>query len=394
MTDHAATASAPLSGAKVLLIEVGGSHSEVLLSWCRDFTALGATVFVACPSVMWERLGVKDTATWVDIGGRRGLVGHLGTALRVRKAVKSLKISHVVLNTGSGTLVRDITQLLPKRCTVIGTLHNAEKLIRSFNQSRITRTVDTYAVLGPHLKSAVPDTCTTPIVVIPATAADPRFRASTIEPKRYSDDSQRSFDDSRRFTSSGSSKPLRVVIAGGINWRRRDYESLYANDGFARIGNNVRIVLAGGPDQEDIPRLQAMVAMARPDMFELYDDGGEGFIPHEAYARIVSEADIVLPLTHPSCQDYHRYVQYQITGAMSNAWAYAKPLMLERGFEKHPSLAASIFYDVAALPDILRRFADDRTLLAPHAVTPAFASDDVRRAVIADLFRSDRKRSA
>jgi len=367
--DRVAVDIPPLHDVRILLLEVGGSHSEVLLSWYRDLRALGAHVYVACPANMWKHLDLTDAAGWLETGGQSGLNGHISTMLGVRRFVKTMNITHVILNTATGTKVRDIALFLPKRCTVVGTLHNAEKLIRSFNQSVTTRNVDVYAVLGPHVADAIPPSCTVPVVVVPATAPDAQY-------------AERARDKSR-FSAEASSKPLRVVIAGGINWRRRDYDSLFAQNGFERIGDNVQIVLAGGPDEEDKPRLKAMLDMARRDMFELHD----GFIPHDTYARIISESDIVLPLTHPSSRDYDRYVQYQITGAMSNAWAYAKPLMLERGFAKHTSLASSIFYDVAALPDLIRRFAEDRTLLIPYAVTPDFASDAVRQAAIVGVMR-------
>ncbi len=355
---------------RVLIVEIGTSHDEVLLSWYRDLKYMHAEVYVACPARVWKRLAITDAVDWLVAEASGGLWRRLKMILRIRHYVNRNRITHVVLNTASGTTLRDLSVLLPKCCTVIGILHDVSKIAESSNQQIVTRNVDAYAVLAPYLLDLVPASFKKPVMVVTATAAESQYRAST--------------PDDARYRKEATDVPLRVVIAGGINWLRRDYDSILTSDGFALMGINVHFVLAGGADPEDRPRLARMVDAAPPGMIEVHDD----YIPHDVYAQMISDADVVLPLTHPSCQDYHFYVRSRITGAMSGAWAYGKPLMLERGFEKHVSLADSIFYDVDSLPDMLRRFADDRTLLAPYAVTPAFATDTARRSAVVRLFSS------
>jgi|GEM_PF-3049082 len=361
---------------RILLLEVGGSHDEVLLSWYRDLKSMDAEVYVACPAHVWKRLAITDAADWLMAHAAGGFFKRLKTIFRIRRFVNKSSITHIVLNTASGTTLRDISVMLPRRCVVIGTLHDASKLAESFNQSVTTRNVSAYTVLAPYLLDLVPAAFPKPVAVVTATAAEPRYRETS---RMVHERSTGRLVD--RYGSGGANGPLCVVIAGGINWLRRDYDSLFTADGFMRLGTNLRFVLAGGADPEDVPRLQQMLALAPPGMIEVHDE----YIPHDTYARMISEADVVLPLTHPACRDYNQYVRSRITGAMSSAWTYAKPLMLERGFQKHTSLATSIFYDASALPDMLRTYSHDRSLLAPYAVTPVFATDDVRRATIVEL---------
>lgn len=342
---------------RVLFVELGSSHDEVLLSYYRDMRALNATIFVTCPAHVWKRLEITDAAGWLEAEARGSLIRRLRAILRIRRYAIRNKITHVVLNTAAGTTLRDLSIALPSRCTVFATLHEATKLVESSNQRVITRNVDAYTVLAPYLLDLVPPQFPKPVVVVTASARD-----TTLYPHLGA-------------RSGDEKKPLSVVIAGGINWSRRDYDSLFSDTGFATMGEHVRFVLAGGPDPEDRDRLARMLAKSPPGSIEIHD----GYIPHDVYAKIIHDADVVLPLTHPVCSDYHRYVRSRISGAMSSAWAFAKPLMLERGFQVHASLSDSIFYDVDRLPELLRQFAADRSLLTRHAVTPSFATDTYRR---------------
>ncbi len=356
-----------LSGLRILVIELGGGHDEVLLSWYRDLAALGAEVYVACPGEIWKRLGIKDAAGWLGAAAVKGLAGRLKTCMDIRKYVRAHRITHVVLNTASGTAIPELSMLLPRHCVILGTLHDAARLFESYGQRITTRNVDAYTVLAPYLLDRVPSQFQKRIAVVPATAIDPSVLAKPNEAARY-----------LRQEESG---PMRVVIAGGIDWARRDFQSLFTTDAAVRMGDRVRIVLAGRSNPAERPRLQSMLKNMPPEMIEVHD----GYVPHDVYAHIIGGADVVLPLTHPSCSDYQFYVRSRITGAMSNAWAYAKPLMLERGFQAHASLATSIFYDVKDLPDMLRSYANDPASLIPHAVTPSFATNESRRSAIVGL---------
>ena len=365
MTDGAGAprGGAPLAGARLLFLELGDSHDEVLLSWWRDVRALGADVWVACPRATWERLALPGVRGYHPAAVEGSLAARLAFMRRLRRWILAERITHVVLNTATGTMLRDLVLFLPSRCRVVGTLHDVGKLGRLNNQTVITARVAGYAVLAPYLLDAVPEGFRTPVVVAPATAPDPDAAASATT------------------VGASSEAPLRVIVPGGIDFRRRDYASILAPDALARLGGAVRLVLAGRPVPRDRALLERALAAADGTAIEVHDR----FLPHDAFARLVAGADAVLALAHPSCAEWELTRRVRISGAMSNAWAYARPLLLERTLAAHPSFGDAICYDVPDLPATLARLAADRAALRPHAVTPAFAAEPARRAAITRL---------
>ena len=320
----------------IALVELYRSHDEVLYPLLEAARGLGAQVTLAVHPDIVERMDWTGSATVLTVEAEQPLPGRIRALSALRREFRHRGVSHVVINTLSSPPARDLALLLRKDARVVGVVHDTRRLRGMGTLQWLARVVDGFLVLGEHVLASVPRRHlprVTPFVPgvapIGPAAGLPRTAGE-----------------------------FRVCVPGHPEWDRKDYYALVraVRDG---LDPRIRFVLLGntGADDAGAARLRAM----------LEDDSLNGrlispkrFLAPGEFSGWARACDAVLPLIHPSCRAYPEFLDYRVSGSWNVAYAAGLPLLLERGFEKHPSLhPGTMFYDVDNLHGALERAASD-----------------------------------
>ncbi len=309
---------------KVLLIELGESHDDGLVSWIRTLEECGVkNVAVACTPNVHNRIRFSGVFHWVPTSRSKSLLRRISTILAVRRYVRRNNITHCVVNTASGTYALMLLAAIPKRCKRVGILHFVRSLTHSTTQQRISRLVQQYVVISPHLLEIAPKKTPVPISAVPQTAR----LTETHEPHTHT---------------------IRVAIPGAVDARRRAYRDVFCDAVMDNIPPSIQFHVVGNAGSEQDPSRQWFYEILAPykGRVRLHST----YLTHEDYHAGIAQCHAVLPLIHPGTVEYADFMNDKSSGAFTLAWTYGKPLFLERGFEKFRFLHhGTMFYDVENL---------------------------------------------
>lgn len=319
--------------AKVLLVELGDSHNEILFTQTEALRERGIPLGLFLEERLRARVHPAVLAgAPVEFHPCAGLAAQLRAALRIRALLRRERYTHVVVNTASGNAVRVLSLALPRAVRAVGVVHDVCKLTRSGTQRFISRRFKDYLVLADHLVPATPP---------------PGLRVGAFYPIAFPE---------RAVAAPGAAPaedgPLRIVIPGNVSYARRDYPGLLAlwkalPDGERR---GLSIELLGNVDAGDGPDL---VARLRREGLEEAFVLHRGFVPEERFYARLAAAHLVLPLLHPDTPDFEGYLRCKISGAFNLAYGFQKPLLMHTRFRAIPDFQrTAVFYDPPALPAV------------------------------------------
>lgn len=332
----------------VLIVELGDSHNEVLLT---QVSALRRADRDAC-LVLNARLRGQLHPELLRLAGGPAQVHFVGCATPFQRAAAAAAIRHriradgvryVVLNTASGNAIQLLSLVLPRSVEAIGILHDVSRLETSSRQKVIGRRIRDYLVLADHL---VPE------------SPPPGVRFGSFYPIRYPDASPTLRDTE-----------LHLVVPGTVSRRRRDYERLISlwqglDDATRR---RVTIEILGDITRHDGPALeQSLTEAGIADSFVFH----RGFVPEETFYSTVAGCHGLLPLLPLEGSGARAYRKYRISGTTSLAYAYRKPLVLHRAWRDVDDFALTgVFYDDGGLPAV------DEFRTASHKVAQVYATE-------------------
>lgn len=323
---------------KAALIEVYDSHVEVVYSQLKFLLAGGYDVTLIISEKHQKTVaefGDGFELEYVRVTSKKGLE-QWKELLRIRKLIIDRDIEKVIFNTAHTNPVRNFCLLpFPKHIQFYGTLHGVNKLSGSISQRLISRRIPNYFLLADYMLEKATRT------------PHAGLRFSVYYPIFFPE-----YD-----WSAIESKPAGVVwiaIPGSVEYKRRDYLSLV--HAFAAIDEkpNVRFLLIGNGNHPhgNGPALQEEINRAGlKDYFVFFD----GYVPDEVLHTYVRKSDAVLPLIHPINADMEKYLENQISGAFNLAFAYRKPLLMHRYFERYQDFReTSLFYELTTMTSLLK----------------------------------------
>jgi len=335
-------------------VELSTSHDEGIVSWYHSLLAEGAQVHIASSTELFARTNLVGVP-FASVNVTGSWLSRMMSLRKLYRYIRKNEIGHVVINTASGTLVRDFLWFLPKQISVVGVLHHIGRINSSWTQKQITQRLKAYAIISPHLLEGM-KTSSIPVHVVPLTAVPNSKRESESEFESKSEsESQIALVEIVDEKNIKPAKEFWVVIPGNIEGLRKDYYSLLNPKFMQQLPTNVKFVFLGDasghrPDRVTFKR-HAIKYAKQCIWFDNY-------ISHELFHQYMRQADVVLPLIHPNCHEYSEFMSIKSSGAFTMAWTYKKPMLLERGFSVFPHLHfGSKFYDVPELPKILRQLA-------------------------------------
>lgn len=315
---------------KVLIIELGDSHNEVLFTQVEAFKEANISIAFALNEKLKDRIHpkvIQDTPPqYFKVGGH---FQHLKNALCIRRKIKKEGITHIVMNTASGNAIRLLSLFLPQHVQVTGILHNACKLEKSKSQRFISKRVKHYLVLADQL--------------IPASPKYQDLQLEAFYPILFPFDKKPTASQHERF---------HIIIPGNVSNARRDYKGLITlwqnlTDEEKEL---VTFEILGNINKEDGPALKALLQDKElADAFILH----ESFVEEDLFYERVANSDAILPLLHPGISDFESYKNCKISGGFNLAYGFQKPLLMHESFQKIEDFKnTSILYTLPKLPSL------------------------------------------
>lgn len=323
---------------KAALIEIDGSHDECLYSQLCFLKQGGYHTTLICSDNLEKQVtdfDHTDEKVFFKLEGRSKLEQWRELWL-IRNQIVNNGIRTVILNSTHGSRIRNFTLLpFPAATQFFGTLHGINKLKGSLTQKLISRKIKNYFLLNDYLKENLS------LISVPG-----GLRFESYYPIF--------FPSFRNMPAI--SKPADeywIGIPGQIEYKRRDYETLVKAFASLAVQPNYKFLLLGKSTHRDGngKELKALIAqLGVKDRFVFWD----GFMENGVFHAYLKQCDVIMPLIHPGNDGFDKYLIYQISGGYNLAFAYQKPLLMLKDFERYEDFRENaVFYELEQLGTVL-----------------------------------------
>jgi hypothetical protein len=320
---------------KVILVEIGGSHDECLLTQMIALHNNGKQVIlIATPEVI-DRNPHFDQYLSEAVLVKKKDKGKGEVARLVWLKIKQREPELVVFNTAQGGTVRNVCVMaLASNIPFAGIIHTTRKLEGSFTQRLINWKIKKYLLLSEFLHRKV-----TP---------PGKVKTDYFYPIEFYKGNQ----------TLEKEKPVQIGIIGGVERRRKDL------DGFIQMLKNlkrddVQFVFIGKSDAEhdDVKDFNHLLAAEElEDKVRLFSH----FLSQDEFDAHLRNTDLILPLVHPNTPSADQYFKNQISGAANVAFGYHIPMLIHKAYGHIEEMnAGSTYYELDSfneqLDDAIRR---------------------------------------
>lgn len=305
----------------VALLELGGSHDECLFTQLVALHKYERDVILITDQVVHDRNPhfepyIDEVKILNPAVLKKRRVGELR---RLIKFLEKRGVTHLVLNTAQGEVVRDLCLLgLFTSIEFIGIVHTTRKFKGSFTQRIINRKVKKYLLLSEYLLSTI------------------------TSPKGISVD----YFYPITFPSliKREHEGVNITIIGGVEKRRKDLEGFCVL--LQKVSGKVQFIFLGKSNSEDeeVQWLKEQISlMERDEQVTMYNS----FVQLEEFYNVLAETDLILPLVHPDTPSADQYFRNQISGAMSVSFAHKIPMLIHDHYSFITEMKqASFYYDL------------------------------------------------
>lgn len=321
----------------VVLIEIGGSHDECLLTQMHAIKSLGHEIVLICTSNIKDRNPIfknyVDEFHIVDLshGKKKGR----NEIKALWQLLKKSGVKKAIFNTAQGNNVRKLCMYaLFNKIEFIGIIHTTLKFKGSFTQKIINLKIKKYLLLSEYLLSTV---------------SPPKgIKIDYFYPINLPS-----------FNKHIKQEKAVITIIGGVENRRSDLT------GFLRMlistkNIDASFIFLGGTDHNDKGVIALKNQLKKHNLEEkvMFFDT---FIPQEIFDENLRNTDFILPLIHPNTPSSDQYFKNQISGAMSVSFSYKIPLLLHEAYQHISEMNnASFYYNEESFSTALMKSLDKR----------------------------------
>jgi hypothetical protein len=241
----------------------------------------------------------------------------------------------VVFNTAATNFIRNLCFFSwNRKIPYLGVSHNTHKLIKGGSQKAISRRLRHYFVLSDYILQNPKLQATGLSISSVYTLFYPRYESVVLPDK---------------------ADQIWIVIAGGIELKRRDYMGLLDTLANHQVDSRIRFILLGNSSAHDGKTIRDRVIQAGlQEQIILFDR----FVDDPSFHAWLKACDFVMPLMHPSTPNFEKYLTCKISGAFNLAFGHGKPMLLDRAFEVIEDFRkTSLFYALDNLADVLNSLA-------------------------------------
>lgn len=323
---------APNSKKQILLIESTGSHLEWIYTQNLFLNNSDYELHVACDNQFRTRLKYMSNDrlhmfNFIKVNLRE----YIKEIFKIRKLFKKYNYDLIVFNTAHNNFVRDVLIVLPNKTKKIGLLHRGQNLVNSATQRFITKRINGYITLADYQAKHVKLLTSKSLQTIYNT----QFMYQIKQPEKI------------------NNQFFNVVIPGAVERYRRDYYSLIQFIENTDLPDDIRFIFLGklNTHSDEHKDIFKQIEESPKNKYILYFTD---YVNDDVFDKYIQSADILLPLIHPSMDNFDNYLKYQISGTFNLAYAYYKPMLIHEKFEEYPEFRiSSIFYRTESLMDKL-----------------------------------------
>lgn len=291
---------------KVALIEYGGSHTECMYIQIKALKDKKYDIYLICNKSLIKRFQdlsiFEDVLLLNDVNRKLSTREKLEDVRKVRLFIQKHNIRSVVINTLENTnLNRILIFSFSHVRNFIALVHDGSYINRSGTFKWLYRRVKKILVLSENIVKNIKDT--------------PR--------KILLDSFYPIYFPSHDYTVYKPEGEFWVTIPGFIIRSRRDIIHLIDKIKSEQLHENIKIIFLGSIENE-----------VRQMLNELLDKGNkniiifDSFIPQDVFDAYMRQTDVMLPLI---MEDF--YNLYRISGTYNLAYAYQKPMLLEKNIQ-------------------------------------------------------------
>lgn len=322
----------------IALIEYGGSHVECMYFQLFALRNNGYSVFLICNKSLVDRF--PDTTLFEDIlllndaGKDVPLKKKLSDILKIRKFIKKNNINSTVTNTLECRILTFLFLVPMANCkNNIGIIHYSKYIVKSSTFKWFYRRIKKIFFLSDHLLRNIGE--------IPQ-----RLTISTFYPIYFPE-----YND---FPVEKPDGEFWVCTPGNAWQGNRDALSLIKDMHKTKLNGNVKILFLGGidlPTKDEIDKLEST-----SNIF-IYG----AFMPQNVLDAYLKKSDVIIPLIHHDL-DNRRYGEKRISGTYNLAYAYQKPMLLERQIKESNNDfdGISIPYELDSIVDTINYISNHR----------------------------------
>jgi len=324
---------------KIAFIELHGTHEECIYSQLLFLKQGGhdTTFFYETQSrERSERMNPGCHTLAFSVRGKKGL-SYWRALWALRNGIIKGGFDTVIFNTAHGNLVRDFVLLpFPGRIRFFGTMHGINKLSGSITQKIISRRVCHYLLLNDYLKDN-----------LKGMSYSPHLRFESFYAMYFP-----AFPEAAPLSKPANE--LWIGIPGQVEYKRRDYEGLVRAFAALKDKPPYRFLLLGNDCHRDGngPELRKLIERHGLGTYFRFT----GYLDYPEFHNLLRHCDVIAPLIHPGNDGFEKYLIYQISGAYNLAFAYKKPLIILKDFERYEDFRENaVFYELGKLPEVLEK---------------------------------------
>jgi len=332
----------------IALIELGNSHFECLYSQIRFLKCHKYTVHLICKAIHKDRVesyDVVDHFYYIETDESSPKVWL--ELFRLRRYILSNKIHKVVLNTATNRLIRNLMWLPFSNTEFTAVMHHTKNMFQGFRQQMVNRKIMKYFVLNDYLLGNFIHDMSMLVQSFYPIFFQPREHISINKPAHE----------------------FWICIPGQVESKRRDYTGLLREIYNNQLSKNIKLIVLGRGNHSDGIGEEAKQYATEAGMesqFVFFEE----FVDPALFQAYIQSSDIIMPLIHPSFEQFTDHFKYQISSAYNVAFAYHIPMLIHELYEEYEDFAATSFFygktnmietmnDLAQNPDVVARKSDE-----------------------------------
>lgn len=301
---------------KLLYVELGTSHSEIIHSFCEVLSDQYEITLAINKKTNGKNLSQSRIKNIIFLEEENILNA-------VIKIKKELNPDLILLNSSQGRQTRNLClKLLFDKTEVVGIHHNPENLYASFTQKLINLKIKKYFVLADFIKKHLENKISNSIQV------------ESLYPVYYP-----------AIKNSPLAKDEKYIcIPGVLEQDRRDYIGLIrmVAESKNQLASDIKFVLLGNATSHNGPEIKNLIQEYKiSDRFILFDH----YVDDEVLFSYVKSSLALMPLLDPGTRWFEKYFETKISGCYSLAFAFQKPLLMNEVFkDKEEFSGKGVFY--------------------------------------------------
>ncbi len=294
---------------KVVIVEISESHEECIYTQVSFLKDAGYSISLLAHSDV-----IKQTESYIDFFDNveevnfNNLSFLKSLSLQVKLTKQLSKFDKVIFNTASSSKkLRNISLFLNFfKVDVIGILHNAKRLEKSFTQRLFSIKIKKYFVLNDFIKINYKNTNATKLESFYPIFFPP-FNSVSIK-KRENE--------------------IWITIPGRLHYSRRNYKFLIEQLNLKEINKSIKFIILGNINTKDgLHFLDTIKSLQLDTYFKTFNE----FISNDKYYNYLEKSDYILPLLN---LDDESYLKSKITGTFNMAFGFKKRMICNRELEE------------------------------------------------------------